>query len=106
MVAREDLPNGKASAPVTIRVNLNDLNDNAPILPSIPPVVIQAGNSRRRIAQLNATDLDANDSIKYRILHVSNNGKRTFYVNPSTGDVEVSVRSCLEFHNLSHFLGA
>ena len=38
---------------------------------------------------MNATDIDEDDSIKYRILHVSNGGKRTFYVNPSTGDVEV-----------------
>ena len=38
---------------------------------------------------MNATDIDEDDSIKYRILHVSNNGKRTFYVNPTTGDVEV-----------------
>ena len=105
MVAREDLPNGKASSPVTIRVgrkppdqswliphlqvHLNDLNDNAPILPALAPVVIQAGSSRRRIAQMNATDIDADDSIKYKIIHVSNNGKRKFYVNPSTGDLEV-----------------
>ena len=106
VVAREDLPNGKASSPVTIRVsrnplikliphiqvNLNDLNDNAPILPALAPVVIQAGSSRRRIAQMNATDIDADDSIKYKIIHVSNNGKRKFYVNPSTGDLEVFVR--------------
>ena len=75
-----------------IQVNLNDLNDNAPILPALAPVVIQAGSSRRRIAQMNATDIDADDSIKYKIIHVSNNGKRKFYVNPSTGDLEVFVR--------------
>lgn len=92
-MAREDLPNGKASSPVTIRVNLRDLNDNAPIVQNLPPAIIQAGNSRRVIAKMNATDIDEEDSIKYRILHVSNNGKRTFYVNPSTGDVEVIVHS-------------
>jgi len=89
VVAREDLPNGKASSPVSIRIHLRDVNDNPPILPSIAPITIQAGNSRRKIAQMNATDIDEDDSIKYRILHVSNGGKRTFYVNPSTGDVEV-----------------
>ena len=72
-----------------VQVHLNDLNDNAPILPALAPVVIQAGSSRRRIAQMNATDIDADDSIKYKIIHVSNNGKRKFYVNPSTGDLEV-----------------
>ena len=72
-----------------LQVHLNDLNDNAPILPALAPVVIQAGSSRRRIAQMNATDIDADDSIKYKIIHVSNSGKRKFYVNPSTGDLEV-----------------
>jgi len=89
VVAREDLPNGKASSPVSIRIHLRDMNDNPPILPAIAPITIQAGNSRRKIAQMNATDIDEDDSIRYRILHVSNGGKRTFYVNPSTGDVEV-----------------
>ena len=68
------------------------MNDNPPILPAIAPITIQAGNSRRKIAQMNATDIDEDDSIRYRILHVSNGGKRTFYVNPSTGDVEVLAR--------------
>ena len=29
--------------------------------------------------------LDEDDSLKYRIAEVSNNGKRIFYVNPVTG---------------------
>jgi len=92
VVAREDLPNGKASSPVSIRIHLRDVNDNPPILPAIAPLTIQAGNSRRKIAQMNATDIDEDDSIRYRILHVSNGGKRTFYVQPTTGDVEVLAR--------------
>jgi len=93
VVAREDLPNGKASSPVSIRIHLRDMNDNPPILPAIAPITIQAGNSRRKIAQMNATDIDEDDSIRYRILHVSNGGKRIFYVNPSNGDVEVLGRA-------------
>ena len=85
-----------------MQVHLNDLNDNAPILPALPPVVIQAGSSRRRIAQMNATDIDADDSIKYKIIHVSNNGKRKFYVNPSTGDLEVPEMKCLHFMCKKH----
>ena len=89
VVAREDLPNGKASSPIRISIMLRDVNDNTPILPVFSPITIQAGSSRRKIARMNGTDLDADDSIKYKILHVSNNGKRIFYVNPSTGDLEV-----------------
>ena len=41
---------------------------------------------------MNATDIDEEDSIKYRIIQVSNGGKRTFYVNPSTGQLDVMSR--------------
>ena len=92
MVAREDVPNGKASAPVSVRVQLRDKNDNPPILQAHPPITIQAGRTRRKIAQMEATDRDEDDSIRFRIIHVSNGGKRTFYVNPSTGAVEVMSR--------------
>ena len=92
VVAREEVPNGKASAPVSVRVKLRDQNDNSPILQSHPPITIQAGRSRRKIAQMKAIDIDEDDSIRYRIIHVSNGGKRTFYVNPSTGQVEVMSR--------------
>ena len=34
-------------------------------------------------------NLDENDSVKYKITDVSNGGKRAFYVNPNTGDLEV-----------------
>ncbi len=33
--------------------------------------------------------LDEDDSIKYRIQHVSNGGKRKFYVNPTSGTSRV-----------------
>ena len=66
VVAREDLANGKASAPVSIMINVGDENDNPPLLHPHPAITIQAGSSRRRIAQMNATDPDADDSIRYR----------------------------------------
>ena len=34
-----------------------DVNDNPPVLPVISPITIQAGTTRRRIINLNATDL-------------------------------------------------
>ena len=77
---------------MSVRVQLRDENDNPPILQSQSPITIQAGRSRRKIAQMNATDIDEEDSIKYRIIHVSNGGKRTFYVNPSTGQLDVMSR--------------
>ena len=38
---------------------------------------------------------DEDDSIKYRIQHVSNGGKRKFYVNPSTGRISVLIQTIL-----------
>ena len=47
-------------------INVGDENDNPPLLHPHPAITIQAGSSRRRIAQMNATDPDADDSIRYR----------------------------------------
>ena len=74
-----------------------DVNDNPPKLPSLAPITIQAGTSRRTITRINATDIDADDKIRYRVIHVSNGGKRTFYVNPNTGDLEVRMGICGTF---------
>ena len=41
VVARERLINGQASAPVSLRVNVGDENDNAPILRPHPAITIQ-----------------------------------------------------------------
>lgn len=51
MIAREKLGSA-ASAPVSLLVNLNDVNDNAPRLPMIPPIQIQAGEARRQIVKV------------------------------------------------------
>ena len=77
---------------MSVRVQLRDKNDNPPILQAHPPITIQAGRTRRKIAQMEATDRDEDDSVRFRIIHVSNGGKRAFYVNPSTGAVEVMSR--------------
>ena len=96
VVARERLTNGKASAPVSLRVSVGDENDNAPILRPHPAITIQAGRNRRRIAMMNATDLDEEDSLRYRVVEVEPvSGKKTFYVNPVTGALEV-ISSCDE----------
>ena len=43
---------------------------------------------------MNATDLDEEDSLRYRVVEVEPvSGKKTFYVNPVTGALEV-ISSC------------
>ena len=42
--------NPKSSKPLTITVNLKDVNDNAPILEAVPDISVVAGSSKRSIA--------------------------------------------------------
>ena len=41
-----------ASTPLSFVVTLNDVNDNAPQLPMIPPITIQAGETRREVVKV------------------------------------------------------
>ncbi|XP_065211081.1 cadherin-99C isoform X2 [Planococcus citri] len=90
IVAREKNINNVASAPISLAVTLNDLNDNAPRLPLIPPISLQAGETRRQITKVEATDNDLgeNAEITYSIYHVSNNGLSKFVIDPKTGVLE------------------
>lgn len=42
-----------ASSPLSFVVILNDVNDNAPVLPMIPPIPIQAGEQRREVTRVS-----------------------------------------------------
>lgn len=89
IVAREK--NGvAASAPISVTVNLNDVNDNPPLLPIMPPVSVPAGDVRRKVMTVQATDNDDGDNalITYSLYHVSNNGLNKFIINSKTGVIE------------------
>ncbi|XP_076651067.1 cadherin 99C isoform X1 [Halictus rubicundus] len=82
-----------ASAPLSFVVTLNDVNDNAPMLPMTAPITVQAGETKRLVTKIEATDNDEgeNAEITYSIYHVSNNGLHKFKIDPKTGVIE-SVR--------------
>lgn len=87
IVAREK--NGIAvSAPVSVTIHLNDINDNAPLLPLLLPVKLPAGEGRRELMTVQATDNDEDDLITYSLYHVSNNGNDRFKVSPITGRID------------------
>ncbi|XP_056636781.1 cadherin-99C [Diorhabda sublineata] len=89
IVAREK--NGiAASAPVSVTVNLIDVNDNPPMLPIIQPVSVPAGEGKRIVTTIQATDNDEGENaiVRYSIYHVSNNGNNKFTINPMTGVIE------------------
>ncbi|XP_071438739.1 cadherin-99C isoform X2 [Hetaerina americana] len=91
VVARE-VGGNAASAPLPLTVVLNDVNDNTPILPLIPPITVQAGEGKRDVIKVSATDKDLGDNaeITYSIYHVSNNGRQKFKIDPVTGVIEAS----------------
>ncbi|XKL62751.1 hypothetical protein PGB90_002584 [Kerria lacca] len=89
ILARERNGNA-ASAPLSMVVALNDLNDNSPRLPMIPPITLQAGENRRQVTKVEAIDNDVGDNavVTYSIYHVSNNGIGKFTIDPGTGVIE------------------
>ncbi|XP_066951958.1 cadherin-99C isoform X2 [Macrobrachium rosenbergii] len=89
IVARETKGNKAASAPITLTVVLNDVNDNEPRLPVYPPISVQAGSAFRNIAKITAKDNDAgkNAEIEYSIHQVSKNGKDKFTINGTSGEL-------------------
>uniref|UniRef100_W4VRE0 Putative auditory receptor cell stereocilium organization n=1 Tax=Corethrella appendiculata TaxID=1370023 RepID=W4VRE0_9DIPT len=93
IVSREANGNA-ASAPMTITVTLKDVNDNAPKLPMIPAINMAAGDGRRLVTKVTATDNDEGENavITYSIYHVSNNGASKFKIDPQTGEIETRGR--------------
>lgn len=93
IVARE-ATNNAASAPLSVTVILRDVNDNAPRLPMVPALSIPAGDGRRPVTRVHATDNDAgeNAEVQYSIYHVSNNGGSRFSIDSRTGEIETRGR--------------
>lgn len=56
----------------------------------IPPLTVQAGEGRRELVKVVATDNDLgqNAEITYSIYHVSNNGRNKFKIDQTTGAIE------------------
>lgn len=93
LVVREAVSNA-ASAPLSMTVTLSDVNDNAPKLPIHEPVTIKAGDGRRFVTQITATDNDEGENAKiiYSIYHVSNSGLSKFIINDQSGVIETKAR--------------
>ncbi|XP_024946139.1 cadherin-99C isoform X2 [Cephus cinctus] len=79
-----------ASSPLSFVVTLNDVNDNAPLLPMTAPITVQAGDTKREVIKVQATDNDEgeNAEITYSIYHVSNNGQQKFKIDPKSGVID------------------
>uniref|UniRef100_A0AAG5CSC6 Cadherin domain-containing protein n=1 Tax=Anopheles atroparvus TaxID=41427 RepID=A0AAG5CSC6_ANOAO len=93
VVAREASGNA-ASAPMSLTVHLRDVNDNAPKLAMVAPVTLMAGDGRRLVTKVQASDNDAaeNAVVTYSIFHVSNNGASKFAIDAQTGEIETRAR--------------
>ncbi|CAH2040674.1 unnamed protein product, partial [Iphiclides podalirius] len=92
VVARES--NGAASAPLSLTVQLLDVNDNAPIIPKTQPITVPASLEPTAVYKVEATDIDEGENarITYSIYHVSNNGGNRFTIDPNTGIISSTGR--------------
>ncbi|XP_022708177.1 cadherin-99C-like isoform X2 [Varroa jacobsoni] len=85
-------PEGRGlSRPIQLRVHLNDVNDNSPVLPLINPVTLESGDGIRTVMKVEASDNDEGDNarVAYSIYHISNNGAERFAIDPETGELRV-----------------
>lgn len=56
-------PEGRGlSRPIQLRVHLNDVNDNSPVLPLINPVTLESGDGIRTVMKVRHTSLRTNST--------------------------------------------
>ncbi|CAG5046278.1 unnamed protein product [Parnassius apollo] len=93
VVARE-ANGGAASAPLSLAVQLLDVNDNAPIIPKTQPITVPASLEPTAVYKVEATDIDEGENARiiYSIYHVSNNGGNKFTIDPNTGIISSTGR--------------
>ncbi|CAK1579521.1 unnamed protein product [Parnassius mnemosyne] len=93
VVARE-ANGGAASAPLSLSVQLLDVNDNAPMIPKTQPITVPASLEPTAVYKVEATDIDEGENarITYSIYHVSNNGGNKFTIDPNTGIISSTGR--------------
>ncbi|XP_013142177.1 PREDICTED: protocadherin-15, partial [Papilio polytes] len=93
VVARE-ANGGAASAPLSLAVQLLDVNDNAPTIPNTQPITVPASLEPTTVYKVTATDIDEGENarITYSIYHVSNNGGNKFTIDPNTGIISSTGR--------------
>ncbi|CAL4064956.1 unnamed protein product, partial [Meganyctiphanes norvegica] len=93
VVAREEGGDTKpASAPITLTVELNDTNDNAPWLPVYPPVSIQApGTKGQFLTRVTAKDIDVgvNAEITYSFFNPTRELEEKFLIDSATGEISL-----------------
>ncbi|XP_068623596.1 cadherin-99C [Battus philenor] len=92
VVARE--ANSAASPPLSLVVQLLDVNDNAPTIPKTQPITVPASLEPTAVYKVEATDIDEGENarISYSIYHVSNNGGNKFTIDPNTGIISSTGR--------------
>ncbi|KAL0881810.1 hypothetical protein ABMA27_001590 [Loxostege sticticalis] len=93
VVARE-ANGGAASAPLSLAVQLLDINDNAPVIPKTQPIIVPASLEPTAVHKVEAYDIDEGENarITYSIYHVSNNGGNKFTIDPNTGVISSTGR--------------
>lgn len=103
--------NNPQSSAVTVRVEIADVNDNAPAWLEDPITVLVPENSGAGVCVYNFTaydaDADANGDVQYRVLaehpRATDGETPTFGIDPLTGALTV-LRATLDYERLTEYL--
>ncbi|XP_054716801.1 cadherin-99C-like [Uloborus diversus] len=85
-------PGKGATAPVSLSVHLNNVNDNSPVIAPLSSVRLPAGDGIRTVTKVVAADADdvsGSEQLVFSIYHVSNDGLSKFRIGRTSGLVEV-----------------
>jgi len=89
------------NAPITI--NLNNLNDNSPVIDGTTFSIDENSSNGTSVGTQTGTDADGNlNSLTYSIL--SGNTNDAFAINSSTGEIEVNDSTQLDFETTESFV--
>lgn len=91
VIARE-ISGKMASAPLTVTVHVNDVNDNTPKIQTLMPVTVRSKEdpAPTLLTHVQARDRDVEDNsqVTFSLYHVSNDGRSKFRVNETSGAIE------------------
>jgi hypothetical protein len=96
--------NGDSTGSSTITININDVDEFAPVIQSTSFTVSESAQNGSVIGTLQASDADATSSLRYQILDASGWPKDAVAVSLTTGVLTVKNSSLLDYNTNPTFV--
>lgn len=93
----------------TVTVNLNDLNDNAPVINNASPDINENATDGDLVVDLDATDADTGTTFSNWTLSTTGNtdtdldGQRAFRINDATGEITINDAGDLDYETTQSY---